>query len=363
MSVTQLGPFPGEWADVDWSPADGDFVFARLERPGILHVQRQSFSLGRWGLYLRAAADWAGNVCCVLQDARDRNPATGQFYPAIIVLFPTDGQPREIPCPAGPAFGQNCVEVWRGSGTFNFNVVVQTSPTTYWWGGLTQDPVDRAMWGWFDEMPGIDMPATSQGFADKQQRTDDVRFSVPGMVCPSTVSGLSIGQNTDGADRLRGLYAGRYFTALQGTAFEPHLASDGQARWMGCARTPQGAALFSLVPPFEAEQRPPDPPPPPPPPPDPPQEPPPMPVPTPDPELTLLAQRLETKYHAPTAQGGLGRGPTETFVDPLGASRWRRDYFIHRDGGASPDEAWRRINRAINDIVPELEGDIDPNFP
>jgi hypothetical protein len=80
-----------------------------------------------------------------------------------------------------------------------------------------------------------------------------------------------------------------------------------------------------------------------------------------DPERIRLSEKLEKKYRAPNSEGGLGRGPTETFVDVLGAFRWREDYIRHRDNGASEAEAWRRINRAINDIVPELDGDVDPN--
>jgi hypothetical protein len=89
----------------------------------------------------------------------------------------------------------------------------------------------------------------------------------------------------------------------------------------------------------------------------------PMPTHLSDLELIELANRLEKKYKAPTAEGGLGRGPTETFVDVLGASRWRWDYINSRNAGDDMDTAWRKVNRAINDVVPELEGDIDPNFP
>lgn len=79
----------------------------------------------------------------------------------------------------------------------------------------------------------------------------------------------------------------------------------------------------------------------------------------PDAELTRLSERLDAKYRAPREAGGLGRGPTETFVDPLGRARWMHDYFTHR-GTVGEAEAWRRVNRTINDIV-GLPGDLDPN--
>jgi hypothetical protein len=260
--IQQLGPFLGEWCDVDWSPADGAFVFAREERPGVIALSRldtlgnlvaatRRYALPAWGLYLRCAADGAGNVCCVLQDGRDRNPATGQFYPAICVLFPKEGPPREIGCPAGPAFGQNAVEV--DGHAEGFFVYVVTSAVRYWHGNLSS----VGAWEWAGDGS---WPQTSQGFADGEARMDDVRLSVPGMVCPSTANGLSLGQNTSGPDRLVARQGDVLFTALPGVAFEPHLVSDGQGHWMGCARTPQGAALFTLAAPFEADTPPPEPP-------------------------------------------------------------------------------------------------------
>jgi hypothetical protein len=264
MGVQNIGPFNGEWCDVDWSPADGAFVFAVLEQPGRIQLvwptregviePGRSFDLGRWGLYLRAAADGQGNVCCVLQDGRDRNPATGQYYPAVVVLFPKDGSPREIACPAGPAFGQSAVEVVRDDDEPDgWAVYVATSPSSFWTGWLSP----RGEWRDFTSGLWRD---TSQGFADGFERVDDVRLSVPGMVCPSTVDSLSIGQAGE-PDRIRGLHQGVYFTVLPGAGFEPHLASDGQGRWMAAARTPQGAALVALTAPFEPEQAPPEPPP------------------------------------------------------------------------------------------------------
>jgi hypothetical protein len=86
----------------------------------------------------------------------------------------------------------------------------------------------------------------------------------------------------------------------------------------------------------------------------------PMPVHLSDPELTLLAQRLERKYSAAPDEGGLGRGPTTTYVDPLGASRWRWDYINLRNEGKTPDQAWAQVNRTINGIA-GLPGDVDPN--
>lgn len=252
MPIQQLGPFPGAWCDIDWSPAEGCFVFAALEPPGVLWVLRadpvsgvsqpRTFPLGRWGLYTRAAADGAGNVLCVMQDGRDRNPATGLFYPAIVVLFPRNGEPREIPCPVS-AFGQNGVEVVGG--IVGWVVAIATSDTTTWTASL--EPSGE----WKDERSRV-WAATSQGYADWPDRMDDVRALVPGMVCPSTVDGLSIGQ-AGPPDRIRGLHHGVYFTAHPGYSNEPHLVSDGAGRWLGCARTPQGAALFALAPPFVPE--------------------------------------------------------------------------------------------------------------
>lgn len=85
-----------------------------------------------------------------------------------------------------------------------------------------------------------------------------------------------------------------------------------------------------------------------------------QPVSTPDPILTELSERLDLKYSAPADQGGLGRGPTPTFVDPLGRARWMRDFYIHLDKGDDKDTAWKKVNQAINDIV-HITG--DPNFP
>ena len=79
-----------------------------------------------------------------------------------------------------------------------------------------------------------------------------------------------------------------------------------------------------------------------------------------DPELIYLAEHLEKKYASPRESGGLGRGPTSTFVDPLGASRWRMDYMRHRDNGLTQKEAWKAVNKAINDII-GLNPDVDPN--
>lgn len=249
--------FPGEWCDVDHAPGRG-FIFARLERNasgGVLWVHRepniavvaQGIALGRWGLYLRAAADGAGNVCAVLQDGRDP-----PVHPAIVVICPADGSPpREIACPSGPAFGQNAVEVVREKG--GWIVYVVQAADRVWANALDSD----GTWGWARI---VHWAPTSQGFADAPLRMDDVRTSVPGMVCPSSVDGLSIGQNADdGPDRIRGLDGTLYFTAIPGTGFEPHLASDGAGRWMGCARTPQGATLAELTRPFEPDQPAPEP--------------------------------------------------------------------------------------------------------
>ncbi len=257
--MIQRDRYPGEWCDVDYSPTGDSWVFASLEQPGTIVVRKSSsdsrttlsdissFALGRWGLYLRAAADGQGNVCCVLQDGRDRNPATGQYYPAICVIFPRDGAPFEVGCPAGPAFGQNAVEV-VGFDSDGWLVYVVTGPTTFWEATLGRD----GAW----KVPTVrTWPQTSQGFADDDDRMDDVRASVPGMVCPSAVDGVVVGQAGE-PDRIRGLHHGVYFTVLAGAAFEPHLASDGQGRWMACARTPQGAALVALAAPFEPETEP-----------------------------------------------------------------------------------------------------------
>lgn len=281
MPITEIHTWAdSDWCDVDYSPSERAWVFARLERATRLVVAKTtlaewtyglSHALGRNGLYLRTGVDGAGHVCCALQDGRDP-----PIHPAIVVVFPADGSaPREVPCPGGPAFGQNAVEVvGRAAG---WTVYVAQSPTTYWMGELRLDGT------WGEQVVRL-WGQTSQGFADGPVRLDDVRDDVPGLACPSvTPDGLAVGQNADdGPDRLRGVYRGTTFRVRPGTAFEPHLVGDDAGAWVACARTPQGAVLLALAAPFVPEVVAPDPPDPDPPP------------PPPDPEPTVIPDHFDT---------------------------------------------------------------------
>lgn len=90
---------------------------------------------------------------------------------------------------------------------------------------------------------------------------------------------------------------------------------------------------------------PPVPPPAPPGPPAPPVVRPPMSFPT-DAEFLAFTDALETLY-----RDELQRGQAITHVDPLGRARWTYDYAQHRQGGASPAEALRRVVTEIRRIA------------
>jgi hypothetical protein len=61
--------------------------------------------------------------------------------------------------------------------------------------------------------------------------------------------GIMIGQADP--SQIAGEWQGGYFTAIEGVAFEPHLAALDNGRFAICARTPAGAAL-AIVPPYPA---------------------------------------------------------------------------------------------------------------
>jgi hypothetical protein len=86
-------------------------------------------------------------------------------------------------------------------------------------------------------------------------------------------------------------------------------------------------------------------------PPDPPDPPdpepePPVPFPT-DAEFTDFTAKLEAKYQNPP----MSRPTGPTFVDPLGRGRWTYDYALHRQAGDTHDQAWAKVDHAINVII------------
>lgn len=64
-----------------------------------------------------------------------------------------------------------------------------------------------------------------------------------------------------------------------------------------------------------------------------------------DPEFNDFSAKLDAKYR----DDGL-RPAEPTFVDALGRGRWTYDYSLHRQAGLSHQQAWDKVNRAINDI-------------
>jgi len=86
-----------------------------------------------------------------------------------------------------------------------------------------------------------------------------------------------------------------------------------------------------------------------------------------DAEFADFAIHLENIY-----RDELHRGPTDTFVDPLGRSRWTTDYYVLRTEGKDHETASREVNRRIREIVglpvdppvdPPVEPPVDPPPP
>lgn len=280
----------GEWCDVDVMGQSA--VYGELIRPGTLmlfHVQGEdllaeaALDLMRWGLYLRIAVDGSGRSAAVAQDGRDKNPDTGQYYPAIVVIY--DGtRIFEVPG-APPAYGQNCVEV-VGKPSGGWWLWVQTSKFTFWRADLSPA---GALDGHEYQIP---LPeGTSQGFTQGSvdgtiRFLDPWRFTTPGMVCPNDAAGLVVGQNTSGKDRIVGTLGAGLFTVHRGPSFEPHIVSRDGMHWLACARTPEGPSLLLLEAPFALEAA------------EPPPAPDPIPVPIPVPPQENQPMDMPTQVEA-----------------------------------------------------------------
>ncbi len=223
---------PGEWCDVVLHP-DG-FAFVRQTGSTVIAevngVERWRVTLPEPTLYLRAAAAPNGAILALGQSQSGR------------ALVTMDGGPAQD---FGEAFGQNGLLAWH-DGT-RFVVWIQRSP----------DAATRTEIGGAESL--IPLPWTSQGFrdvsADGTPLLGDQWFQ-------RTIRGRSIHEPV-----VRGnLWAGQWstgregiavladdqdvaFTAIAGLGFEPHFARAGD-RLAVAARTPGGAALAIITPPY-----------------------------------------------------------------------------------------------------------------
>lgn len=189
--------------------------------------------------YLRGASNPAGEVAAIGVGADDH---------AYLV---TSAGVHDV----GVAAGQNAVGVYWSID--NWVPVLQRTNTVYSVGDVVRK---------FPFPEG-----SSQGFRDvKPDGTivfgDDAHVvTLAGVTLhkPCTRGAVTVGQ-IDGSDRIDGVIAGLHFSAIDGPAFEPHVAQGDGEQYAICARTGAGAASI-LVPPYPAvpvqpPTQPPDPP-------------------------------------------------------------------------------------------------------
>lgn len=235
--------YAGSWPDVGIL-ADGRIVLThlarRMETPALTCViggaQAWRVSLSEGGLYQRMALSATGRVVCAWQGV------SGQLWVSL------DGQPAKA---RGNAFGQNGVGCyWNGFGD-NPRVVVQRSATQF-------ETIDGANGVLLDAWT---VPATSQGVRDVLPDgavilgDAAIRTTRYGWVFsnPTTRDIWTAGQTDPKAIRLARSDSPYVTTAIQGDAFEPHVAVWG-ATVAVCARTLEGVTLAVLTPPYPAHE-------------------------------------------------------------------------------------------------------------
>jgi hypothetical protein len=276
---------PGSaWSDVALHPDGVVFVHADAAavHAEVNGIERWRAPLPESVLHLRAAVDQqTGTVMAIAQG--------GQTGSALLI---SQGGVSSI----GRSFGQNATAIgW--SAAAGFSAYFQTSPESYAIvhvaGGVRTDVL---------------MALTSQGFrdiVDGELRFGDVWFRriIGGYSIHEPVErgGVYAGQWSEGDEGIGLIVADHYgFTAIAGLGFEPHLAVRGSTLYVA-ARTPAGAALAIITPPYPPAEAVDGTPPPPPPPPPPPQG-------VPDrqgviraclsPRLTKLGSEHETRAHS-----------------------------------------------------------------
>lgn len=231
---------PGNYCDVMALPS----VFVWIHAQGAVLTCERENGLVLWAttldepaLFWRACASPEGAVLAVGQ---------GQSGQLRAVL---DG--HDLGRLGATAGVTPCVARWAET---HFEVACQVTPTRY-----TVRAVSAGALG-----PPVphDMPATSQGFRDWHPtsgliRSDDAfRTTLHGWTLyqPMSRDGATAGQSDPPAIRLA--LPDRVCTAIPGDGFEPHVAVLGD-RIAICARTPQGASLALLAPPYPVGEEPP----------------------------------------------------------------------------------------------------------
>lgn len=231
---------PGSWPDVGVLP-DGRPVLTYLRGTTlcceVAGVVTWSVLLSENGLYQRMAVSPLGKIVCAWQG--------GQSGLLTVVL---DGWP---PITLGPTRGQNvCGCYWVGE---RAAVVVQRSATRFERVSIPDGTVLEVMF----------VAETSQGVRDVRPDGSYVlgdaarSTSVNGWTLsqPMTRAIWTVGQADPKAIKLARTDQEYVTTALTGDAYEPHVAVSGDTVY-ACARTPKGAALAVLTPPYPARETP-----------------------------------------------------------------------------------------------------------
>jgi hypothetical protein len=251
MSVTYR--VLGSWADVCALP-DGRFVGVHSEMGKVVAqiiggpVLWETVIPTDIARYQRCAASDAGEVRSIGVGADDNAYVTTAAGST----------------PLGTVGGQNCVAIgWNGRAFVTFRTLYDPATReikTY----------ARMVDGSDDVILPIPIGHTSQGFReaipgaspmeDRIIWSDNLRFQfVAGRVLhkPSERNGVIVGQ-INGTDAIQGWNGAQFFHAIDGQAYEPHIAFNGSA-YAIAARTGRGAA-FVVVPPYPAIDAPPPPP-------------------------------------------------------------------------------------------------------
>jgi hypothetical protein len=257
--------FPGGFCDVRWAPggwvlasADGLTLYVWLmDSLGL--SQQLTASLPEPILYTRVAATTDGTIIVVGQaheTGRLILARAGAMGPFIV-----DALDRYV-------FGQNGVQVHPIAS--NAVEISQVSAVDTWARGYAT----RSGVVTFHPLPMPDaLPeGTTQGFADVDRETDEVRWvdlqrgAVPGLVLPTEAPPYWIGQAA--ADPPRLLVVGSDGVArvvYEGLAYEPYCDTAADGRFVCCARTALGAwsavltpAEIAVLPPADAEPEPPE---------------------------------------------------------------------------------------------------------
>lgn len=215
---------PGGWVDVD----KGLLVYLGLDNN--VHVELGGNALkialppGEAPcLYLRCAIARTGAYALICQ---------GQSGAALVSM--SGGPFLSI----GPCGGQNAVEVYTTDKDFVFlRQTSATSATRRFLNFLTGELREEV----------FNIPHTSQGFWDGELLTDQIRASVPGMILPTTVNGLTVGQHpVDNAVSAR--FNGVQGTLVKGLASEPHMTwLETDKMWRIVTRSDRGEFIDILT--------------------------------------------------------------------------------------------------------------------